>query len=208
MTTEVRKLTPRRLEFCRQYLKDLNATAAARRAGYAVKNADVEGPRLMGNAGVQQEIARLRLVLQSRTEVTPEKIVRELSLIAFSDIGDVVRLTDDGGVHFDFSDLPPEFTKAVTQITVETFTEGRDDRATAVRQVKIKMGDKRAALVDLAKIFGMMREQVDVNITSDHDAGDFEDVSDDDLRAFIERRREALPAPSKDVSEHEEKGDA
>ncbi|KKL71187.1 hypothetical protein LCGC14_2097430 [marine sediment metagenome] len=198
MTTEVRKLTPKRLEFCRQYLKDLNATAAARRAGYAVKNADVEGPRLLGFAGVQREIARLRLELQSRTQVSPEKIVRELALIAFSDIGDVIRFVD-GAAHLDFSDLPPEFTKSVSQITVETFTEGRGDRATDIRQVKLKMNDKRAALVDLAKIMGMMREQVDVNITSDHDAADFEDVSDDDLRAFIERRREGVAAVSQDV---------
>ncbi len=192
-----------RLLFCKEYLKDLNGAAAARRAGYAVKSADSEAARLLGIAAVQAEIARLRLELQSRTEVTPEKIVRELAVIAFSDIGDVIRLTADGAAHLDFSDLPPEFTKSVSQITVETFTEGRGERATDIRQVKLKMNDKRAALVDLAKIMGMMREAVDVHITSDHDPGELAEASDDDLRAFIERRREAVggaaPAVSQDV---------
>ncbi|KKL64248.1 hypothetical protein LCGC14_2166980, partial [marine sediment metagenome] len=151
--------------------------------------ADREGSFLMRVPEVLAEITRLRLALQSRTDVTPEKIVRELALIAFSDIGDVIRLTADGAAHLDFSDLPPEFTKSVSQITVETFTEGRGDRATDIRQVKLKMNDKLGALSTLTKIFGMQRESVDLHITSDHDPGELAEVSDDDLRAFVERRR-------------------
>ena len=43
-----RKLTPKQELFVQEYLIDLNATQAAIRAGYSVKNADKIGPELLG----------------------------------------------------------------------------------------------------------------------------------------------------------------
>lgn len=42
--------------FVAEYLKDQNATQAARRAGYSKKNANVVGPRLLANVGVKAAI--------------------------------------------------------------------------------------------------------------------------------------------------------
>jgi len=192
MTTEAHqpeKLTPKREKFCFEYLKDLNGTAAAKRAGYAHKGAYREGNRLLGFAVVQDEIARLRLALQSRTEVTPEKIVRELASIAFADLGEVMHFGEGDHAEWDFSQLPPEFSRAIQSVKVERFTEGRNSRANSVKSVNVKMHDKHAALVDLAKIYGMMREAVDVNITSNHDSAELADATDDDLRGFINQRQ-------------------
>jgi len=41
------KLTPKQQLFVKEYLTDLNATAAAKRAGYSEKNADKIGPELL-----------------------------------------------------------------------------------------------------------------------------------------------------------------
>ena len=44
--------------FVREYLKDLNATQAAIRAGYSQKNAGQQGARLLKNAKVAAEIEK------------------------------------------------------------------------------------------------------------------------------------------------------
>jgi phage terminase small subunit len=40
-------LTPKQTRFVEEYLIDLNATAAAIRAGYSAKTANQQGPRLL-----------------------------------------------------------------------------------------------------------------------------------------------------------------
>ena len=55
------KLTNKQQTFCNEYLKDLNATQSAIRAGYSKHSADVQGPRLLGNVRVFNEIERLKL---------------------------------------------------------------------------------------------------------------------------------------------------
>jgi phage terminase small subunit len=49
-------LNPKQQRFVAEYLKDLNATQAAVRAGYKPKNADVVGPRLLGQVGIREAV--------------------------------------------------------------------------------------------------------------------------------------------------------
>ena len=50
------KLTPKQRAFVAEYAVDKNATQAAIRAGYSAKTADVQGPRLLGNVRVREQI--------------------------------------------------------------------------------------------------------------------------------------------------------
>ena len=95
-TEPTKALPPKRAAFVREYLRDLNASRAARDVGYAAKSASVEGSRLLANAEVQAEITRQRAILMEQSNVTPEKIVAELAVIAFSDLGDYIRIHPDG----------------------------------------------------------------------------------------------------------------
>ena len=61
-------LNPRQKQFCRLYLVHSNASRAYRDSGYAPKDADVAGPRLLGRVGIQAEIARLQAI-QTRSGV-------------------------------------------------------------------------------------------------------------------------------------------
>lgn len=49
-------MTPRQLAFVREYLKDMNATAAMVRAGYSARTANKHTPRLMGHPEVRELI--------------------------------------------------------------------------------------------------------------------------------------------------------
>ena len=99
-------LTPKQERFVQEYVVDLNATQAAIRAGYAAKDADVQGPRLLGNVGVQAAIERLKAERAQASKVTASYVLDTLYSCAercmqrepvFNMRGEHV--TDDDGRH-------------------------------------------------------------------------------------------------------------
>lgn len=78
MTTE---LTPKQRRFVDEYLVDLNATQAAVRAGYSATNADVTGPRMLGNVGIAALIAEKQSVKAEAIEITQEYVLSNLTEI-------------------------------------------------------------------------------------------------------------------------------
>jgi len=75
-------LTAKQKQFVAEYLIDLNATAAAVRAGYAKRSAEVEGHRLLRNAKVAAEIAKARTERCNRTQITADYVLCKLQDIA------------------------------------------------------------------------------------------------------------------------------
>lgn len=71
-------MTPKQDRFCREYVIDLNATQAAIRAGYAATNADVTGPRLLGNVGVAARIAELQREATDKLELDERWVLERL----------------------------------------------------------------------------------------------------------------------------------
>jgi len=90
--------------------------------------------------------------------LTAECVVNELALLGFANMADYLRLAPGGEAYVDLSKLTREQAAALTEVSVEDFTDGRGKDARAVRRVKIKLADKRAALVDLGKHLGVFRE--------------------------------------------------
>ena len=68
-------LTDMQAKFVEEYLVDLNASAAAKRAGYADP---AYGRRLYTKVHVQQAIAKRRAQRQQRTEVTQDMVIEGL----------------------------------------------------------------------------------------------------------------------------------
>jgi phage terminase small subunit len=75
-------LNPKQQRFVAEYLKDLNASAACVRAGYRTKNADVNGPRLLGNAGIREAVDAALLKRAEKCELTAAKVLEDLARIA------------------------------------------------------------------------------------------------------------------------------
>lgn len=157
MAKASQKLTPQQERFVEEYLIDLNATQAALRAEYSAKTADRQGHRLLKNAEIQRRIAEAQKKRSQRTEITQDAVLKELAKIGFANIGDMMRVTPDGDPFLDLSDLTPEQTAALSEVTVEDYMEGRGENAREVRRVKVKLWDKRAALVDMGKHLGMFK---------------------------------------------------
>lgn len=78
----VPKLTERQKRFVDEYLVSLNATDAARKAGYSVKNADRIGPELLGKPWVYAAIQAKIKERRERTEITQDYVLKQLKEIA------------------------------------------------------------------------------------------------------------------------------
>lgn len=74
-------MTPKQARFVSEYLIDLNATAAAKRAGYSEKTADKIGPELLGKTSVSEAIAVAIRKREKKTEITAEYVLSNLKTI-------------------------------------------------------------------------------------------------------------------------------
>jgi phage terminase small subunit len=155
-------LNPKQERFVAEYLKDLNGKQAAIRAGYSEKTAESQASRLLSHAKVAAAVAAGQAKTAAKLEITKEMIVDELRKIAFADLRKAVAwgptqhtTVDDGGQKIvssgvtliDSSELDADTAAAVAE--VGNTREG----------VKIKLHDKKGALVDLAKMLGFMVEK-------------------------------------------------
>ena len=77
------KLTPKQKAFAAEYLVDLNAAAAATRAGYSERTARAKGYVLLQNPDIQGEIRAGMAQRAKRLEISQDMVIQELARIAF-----------------------------------------------------------------------------------------------------------------------------
>lgn len=155
-------LTPKQQRFVAEYLIDLNATQAAIRAGYSAKTASSQGERLLRNVELAKAMQAAMKAREQRTEITQDRVLKELAKLGFANMQDYMSVTQEGEPFADLSKLTRDQAAAITEFTVEDFTEGRGDDARDVRRVKFKLADKRAALVDIGKHLGMFKDKLEL----------------------------------------------
>jgi phage terminase small subunit len=121
--------------FVDEYLVDLNATQAYHRShpGTTDGTARAEGARLLAKPSIQEKISAAKAARAKRTHVTQDRIIRELSRIAFLDIEGAFI---GGGAFKAVSDLPPQIRRAVKGIEVVELFAGRGNNRTQVGQLK------------------------------------------------------------------------
>jgi phage terminase small subunit len=159
-------LVPMRQRFVDEYLIDLNATAAAKRAGYSPQTAHQQGYSLLRIPEVQAAIAASQDARAQRTEITQDRVLREIAAIAFADVGEVVVVGEDGKVCIrDLETLHPDARKAISEIT-QTSTERKETAANGetlqvVEKIHlgVKFHSKTAGLKMLVDHLGMTAAQ-------------------------------------------------
>jgi phage terminase small subunit len=169
-------LTPKQQRFADEYLIDLNATQAAIRAGYSGKTAEQQGYQLLQNTSVAAAIAEAQAKRAARTEITADRVLNELAKIGFSDIRKAVRWYSQTSVaavdtDADMAALAGEgelrFAVA-NQVELVSSSDVDDETAAAIAEIgqsatgalKVKLHDKRAALVDIGRHLGMFKDRV------------------------------------------------
>ncbi len=80
-----RPMTPRQRRFVQEYLIDLNASQAAKRAGYSARSARTTGQKILHHPAVAAAIESAQEKRAQRTRVTADRVVTELAKVAFGD---------------------------------------------------------------------------------------------------------------------------
>lgn len=115
------ELTDKQKAFVNEYLIDLNATQAAIRAGYSAKNADKIGSQLLGKSRVSAEINKAMAKREKRTEITQDRVLKELATIGFFQITDFMKVDKGQLVIKDTSDVDLENIPAISGIKATQF---------------------------------------------------------------------------------------
>jgi len=138
------KLTTRRKLFALEYLKDLNATQAAIRAGYSEKGAEVTGFNLLRNTKVAAEIQAAMNRRAERLTLTSDYTLRAITNIGHFDPR---KLFDEKGNLKDISDLDADTARNIAGFEFVTLYEGEGDQKHAFGQRrKIRLRDSLRAL--------------------------------------------------------------
>lgn len=151
--------------FCREYIIDLNGTRAAIAAGYGKKGAHVRASQLLSNRKVQALLAKLTKEKADKLDLDAEKVLSELSRMAFSNLLDYGTVTDDGGFVIDLSALTREQAAAIHEITVDEYMEGRGEGARVVKRIRFKLANKIDALGLLGKHLKLFTERIEFDAT-------------------------------------------
>ena len=164
-----KKLDAREKRFVEEYLIDLDVERSALAAGYAASTARTKAFMWVSNGKqkphVYDAIKKAMEKRSKRTEITAEAVLAELGKIGFANMLDYVRIGSDGDPFIDLSELTREQAAAISEATVEDFTDGRGEDSRNVRKVKIKLSDKKSALETIGKHLGMFVDISKVEVT-------------------------------------------
>lgn len=157
------KLTDKQARFISEYLIDLNATQAAIRAGYSKKTANRIGTENLSKPVIRDAIKEAQKTVAERNNITVDRVIQELALIGFSNMGDYMAPDENGAPRLNFSDLTRDQTAVLTEVTVDTRHDHGEDATGYVEKVRFKLADKRAALVDLGKHLGAFTDKIELS---------------------------------------------
>lgn len=159
ITKNNKNLTKKQELFIQEYLVDMNATQAYKRAGYAVKNDNVahaSAQRMLRNATVKKEIERQIDLRKRKLKVTAEDVIDELIKVGFTNITDVVNVKEGFVIAKDTDTLTENQQRAISEIK-------QTDNG-----VSIKMHNKLGALKLLGQHLGIFLERIELNNPQDN----------------------------------------
>ena len=162
-------MTNAQKRFCDEYLIDLNATRAYKVAYPSCKKDDTaraNSSRLLAKANIQEYVTKRQRQIEKRTEITQDKVLKELAKIAF---GDIRKLYTENGALRNIKDLEDDIAGAISGVETYEEYEGRgEDREHVGDTKKVKMLDKTKALELIGKHLGMFKE-TNININTNYE---------------------------------------
>jgi len=165
-----RELTPKQQAFVENYLIDLNATQAAIRAGYSAKTAYSIGEENLRKPEIQGVIEQAKKEREQRTEITADRVLKELAKIAFTDIKDFMEFGPEEATVIDNeSGEPVKLIRAAVQVKPSSQVDGSVLAEVSQTRdgIKVKPHDKMKALELIGRHLAMFTDKVDQSLTGE-----------------------------------------
>lgn len=155
-------LTPKESRFIQEYLLDLNAAHAAIRAGYSEHTAKEIGYQILKKEAVQEAVTKAITQRSKRTQITQDKVLKELARIAFSDMDDFALVEDGKLTLIDSTARKSGRSKVIKKITQsESQSSGVEGSSSSMSQ-GLELHDKLKALELLGKHLKMFKDTIDI----------------------------------------------
>lgn len=172
-------MTEKQKIFADEYLIDLNATRAYRKAYPNCKkdsSADAAARKLLGNTRIKKYISDRMNERQKRTEVTQDRVLQELAYIAFARVTDYATVKDDVVKIKNTDELTEEQIRAISGIKEGKFG------------IELKLNDKEKALELLGRHLGMWNDKLDIKTPAIDD-------SIKEMEAYFEQQKASGSGP-------------
>lgn len=153
----MKELNAKEQAFVEEYLKDLNATAAAIRAGYAPQTADKQAYAWIGNnredcpenkRHVWDAVQEAKKQRSERVSIDADYVLRRLVEIDSLDVLDI--LNDDGSM-LAIREWPKSWRISISAIDISELMNAKDSDELAAVVKKIKWPDKTKNLELIGK---------------------------------------------------------
>jgi len=149
----MKALNAKILTFVDAYLVNLNQSEAARKAGYSEKNARQTAVRLMRDARVKALIDERMKARSERVEIDQDRVLKEISRVAFGDPRKVMKWGPRGVKLIASSKLTDDEAAMVSE-TGQTISKDGGS-------LRLKLNDKLKALELLGRHLGMFRDKLE-----------------------------------------------
>ena len=179
-----RRMPPRQLAFCPEYLKHYNGTKAAIAVGYAQRGAHVTASRLLRHPKVSKELARLAAQVKKKAELSAVAVLESVTAVALGDVRQLFEKNEFGrSVLKEMLDLSPQ-----AQALVAGYSE-KDGR------IELKLENRTRSKEMLMKHhrsigpMGLLKEHIRLETASELTVEEDEVISkmsDEELREFRE----------------------
>lgn len=165
----MKNLNPRQRRFVAEYLIDLNALQAARRAGYSEKSSST-GAKLLDRPEIAEAVAEGQAAQFKRLHMSADEVLAELAAVARARAYDVIgKPIAEWGVN-ERAALA-SYEEEVTDVEAadgKTLDDGKEMPPTLVTNKvrKVKFHDKTAALALLARKHALLKDKVEHEVGS------------------------------------------
>jgi phage terminase small subunit len=178
-----KKLTEKQKKFIKEYPKDLNATQAAKRAGYSKHTAQEIGSENLSKPIIKEAIKKDVEKRLESAELDADWILKRIMDIA--DV-DLAQAYDHIGQLKPVHEIPENVRKAITGIKVFDEMAGVGNEKFKIGEVReVKFADKLKALELLGKHIVLFTDKIEHTVNE-------KQLSDEELDRLIEEKKGKL----------------
>ena len=159
-------MTPKQQRFVSEYLVDLNATQAAKRAGYSPRTANEQGARLLANVSVRSAIAEAKASRAERTQIDADWVLRRLATEVNADLAD---LYDENGNLRHVREWPMVWrTGLITGVETVQERDGDDaegnPKYVTVKKIKLSERLRHTELIGRHVDVAAFKDKMEINV--------------------------------------------
>ena len=115
-------LYPKQARFVLEYVKGRSGTEAAIKAGYPAQSAQVRASQLLSKLKIRNAIRDQRDAISARACLSVDAAIREIMVIAFSDLGEVLDFSGDEIREMPARKIDKKKRRSIQSVKIKTVT--------------------------------------------------------------------------------------